>query len=678
MRLLLSCCFAFLSYFNLIAQSEKSTLDKIEKLKLTSDFKSENPVYIDLILELAKLKIRTNPDSTEILLKEGYQLSLDTKYRAGESRALSTYGYLYFEKGDTEKAYEYNMNALKIANTYNLSKEKLKAINNMGLDYWLQGDSSSALTKFLEGLAIATEVENVDMMVSININIANLYSDNGDYETSLSFLENAKKLNLEHGNSEILAYMKINMASEYSEIGNYIEAEKMVNESITYFEKDNVIDWLSHGYELKGSILLKQKEYYEALIWYLKSEKLSDEIDFKFGYTLLYSNMAECYLGLEKIDKAEKYALKGLEISKELNIAGGVKDANLVLSKIYYKKGQNKLAYEYQSTYIELHEKSSSEKFKKGLGILRSKMEFENQKKQLIADQEKAIAKQKNYVYIAIAALLVVLLFLILIFRTNKLQKVYTENLQEKQDALIIHEAELNESNNTKDKLFSIIAHDLKGPISSFHSLMKLYLNDSISKEDSDFLFPKALREIQGISDMLNNLLVWAKTQMDGIVLNKDNIDINTIAKDTILLLNPLAQKKEIKIINNIPENTISYSDRDHLDIIIRNLISNSIKFTNLKGEISINAIKKDDEYQIEVTDNGVGMDIETQAKLFDRKKAKSTYGTNNEKGTGLGLSICKDMVESNGGKLWVSSVPNQGTTIYFTVSAQLENQAKS
>jgi len=104
------------------------------------------------------------------------------------------------------------------------------------------------------------------------------------------------------------------------------------------------------------------------------------------------------------------------------------------------------------------------------------------------------------------------------------------------------------------------------------------------------------------------------------------------------------------------------------MDIVLRNLISNAIKFTNRNGEIHINSFEKDDELQIEVSDNGVGMDLETQSKLFEKNNTESTYGTNNEKGTGLGLSLCRDMVESNGGKIGVSSIKDKGTTIYFTL----------
>jgi len=104
---------------------------------------------------------------------------------------------------------------------------------------------------------------------------------------------------------------------------------------------------------------------------------------------------------------------------------------------------------------------------------------------------------------------------------------------------------------------------------------------------------------------------------------------------------------------------------------VVRNLICNAIKFTNKNGEIYINALHHSDYIEVSVNDNGVGMDLDTQYKLFEKNTTKSTYGTNNEKGTGLGLSLCKEMVENNGGKIWVSSVKDEGTTVFFTVLSQ-------
>ncbi|VXC27234.1 ATP-binding protein [Maribacter litoralis] len=651
----------------LLGQSEKSTLNKINELRLASNFKPKSPQYIDLILELAKEKIRENPDTTAILLKEGLDLSLKSNYRAGESRALSTYGYYYFEKGEKDKALDHNLKALNIAEKYNLGAEKLKALNNMGLDYTIQGEDALALTQFLEALEVADKIGDIGMSININVSIGTLYGKNGDYQTAATFLDIARDLSLESEDNKALPYTFLNMASQYADMGNYERANELIDKSIVFFEKKNIKDWLSHSYEQKGSIALRQKQYERALKYLLKAEELCDKLNFTYGYALVYLALSKCYLGLDNIDKAEYYGLKSLEFGEDLNVENVIKESNSILAQTYHRKGDNTLAYNYQTAYLELYKIGADEKFKKGLGILRSKMEFENQKKQLIVEKNKEITKQKKYIYITIGALVLLLIFLISVYRTNKLQKKYTQELQEKQEILLQHETELSEANKTKDKLFSIIAHDLRGPINSFYGLLELSLTEQMTKEQYNVLIPKALNNIQGISVMLNNLLEWAKAQMNGIVVEPRELEINSVLENTIKVLTPLASKKDIKIVNEVPD-TKCFSDQNHLTIILRNLISNAIKFTHVNGTINISATRKDDFLEVAVSDNGIGMSTKKVEQLFKNAHVDSTFGTNNEKGTGLGLFLCKEMAESNGGKLWVTSIENVGTTVFFTV----------
>jgi signal transduction histidine kinase len=659
-------------YSNLTAQSEKNTYLKILELRDSPLFNAESTEHIDLLLNLAKKKVRTNPDSSIVLLDQGYNLSKKANYKNGESIALSTYAFVYFENGEIEKSSEYNIKALSIAEEFNLGKAKLAALNNIGIDNLLQGKLAKALTNFMEALVVAKALNDFSMMANLNVNIANIYSENADYETALSFLDKARQLNVQHNDVDVLPYTLLSMASEYSNIKKYDEAKQLLVNSIAYFEKENIIDWLSHAYELKGAIELEQNNYNEALKWLIKSEKLCDEIDFKYGYTIVYNELAETYFALNKVDLAEDYGLKALKVSTEQNITSNLKKSYLILSKIYYQKEQYKLGYQYQTKYLKLYEKDSEEKFKKGLGILRSKIKFENQKKQIILDKNKAIAKQKNYVYITVFALFVVLLVMLSIFRTNKLQRKFTKELQEKQNNLLKREAELSTANDTKNKLFSIIAHDLKSPINSFHSLMEFSNSKDISKDEYDILFPKALKDIQGISEMLNNLLIWSRTQMKGIVLKQINIDVFEVVNTAISLLVPVAHKKQITIINEIPKNTISFSDKNHLNIVLRNLISNAIKFTNKSGKIVIGSKHIDGCIQVFVKDNGTGMNSETKNMVFKKASMKATYGTNKERGTGLGLSICKDMIERNKGKIWITSEEHIGTTVYFTIPEKM------
>ena len=637
-----------------IAQTEKNALKKIKELRLSSDFNPQTAPYIDALIDLADKYIHTKPDSSLVLIEESLELSLKSNYLKGECGSLIVYAQYYNERGQKQKAQEYNNRALELANSNNFYKEKINVLNKIGLNFWYEGNNAKALTSYLDALSIAEKTENTYMMYVLNNNIAILYSINKDYDTALSFYEKAVEIIKKYKVEKSVGGAYLNMAIIYTQKKDFVTAGELADKCVEIFEKENRLNWLSNAYQVQGYIANARENYKKGLQWYTKSEKLCNQLNYQIGIPKTFYGLARSYQGLGNLKSAEKLALKTLKTATKNELVEEIESANLILSEIYHELGLNDKAYTHQTAYIKLYKQTSGENYKKGLGILRSKMEFENQKKALIEENNRALAKQKTYVYITLATLFIVILFLLLIFRTHRLQKRFT--------------AKLKDSNRTKDKLFSVIAHDLQGPINSFYSLMKLYMDKEFSKEESAYLFPKAMADIQNISDMLNNLLLWAKTQMQGTTIKQQNIDINALVKDNIELLNPLAEKKSIKITTTIPENTLSYSDRDHMDIVLRNLISNAIKFTNRNGEIHINSFEKDDELQIEVSDNGVGMDLETQSKLFEKNNTESTYGTNNEKGTGLGLSLCRDMVESSGGKIGVSSIKDKGTTIYFTL----------
>lgn len=235
---------------------------------------------------------------------------------------------------------------------------------------------------------------------------------------------------------------------------------------------------------------------------------------------------------------------------------------------------------------------------------------------------------------------------------------------------LLESQKELQNLNATKDKFFSIIAHDLKNPISAFKGI-----TDLLNKSFDDFSDDELKEFIDDISvsskqlfKLLDNLLMWSRTQTGKMKIIFDNIDLYSIVESNISLMNLNAEDKKIELINNIPFDTFVYGDYNMLQTVVRNLISNAIKFTNTGGTVTINSFDNEDHLLVSVTDNGVGMSNEIIEKLFRIDTQITVVGTKNEKGTGLGLILCKEFIEKNNGKIWVESEINKGSTFYFTV----------
>jgi len=236
--------------------------------------------------------------------------------------------------------------------------------------------------------------------------------------------------------------------------------------------------------------------------------------------------------------------------------------------------------------------------------------------------------------------------------------------------------ATLKNLNITKDKLFSIIAHDLRSPFNHILSFSELLLDeaDNIETEQLEHYSKIINRSAKNTLVLLDNLLNWAKSQTGQLRFEPENHYFKYIIKEIIELSSNSAINKNISLNFFNEEDIVVFADSQMLKTILRNLISNAIKFTNLNGEVSINALKKNNYVEIAISDNGTGMNEETQNKLFNLDTNETTQGTAEEKGSGLGLILCKEFVEKHAGKIWVESELGKGSVFKFTLPVNQEN----
>ncbi len=232
---------------------------------------------------------------------------------------------------------------------------------------------------------------------------------------------------------------------------------------------------------------------------------------------------------------------------------------------------------------------------------------------------------------------------------------------------------ELEQANIFKSKLLSIIGHDLRDPVGSLKNYVDIYLE---LHPDLDSNIKEFMHEVSGISEsafiILENLLSWAKSETGIITCKPEVTDFKNIVDDTVRLFSNITNKKNIRLSVQIPENTKVYCDPELISTVVRNLISNAIKFSYKDGIVKIKAVKKSDvdknSIVVTVEDSGVGIKKENLQLLFGSDIHFTTFGTSNEKGSGLGLKICKEFIEINGGKIWVESTENKGTSFHFTL----------
>lgn len=237
-------------------------------------------------------------------------------------------------------------------------------------------------------------------------------------------------------------------------------------------------------------------------------------------------------------------------------------------------------------------------------------------------------------------------------------------------------EEHLKQLNTTKDKLFSIIGHDLREPIGTLKPLLDILLKSSDLSDTENV--KKVLRMIQKSSsaayNLMENILAWARSQLNEITYSPEEIKLDKLVNRTLDLFTESLQNKNITLEVAISNDTVLKADKNMLMTVFRNLISNAIKFTPSGSSIHISSSINNGYHLIKVKDNGVGMDADRIQKLFQKTEYTSTYGTNGEKGNGIGLLLCKDFIERNGGQLFVESELNKGSVFSFTIPMSQDN----
>jgi signal transduction histidine kinase len=249
--------------------------------------------------------------------------------------------------------------------------------------------------------------------------------------------------------------------------------------------------------------------------------------------------------------------------------------------------------------------------------------------------------------------------------------------VQQQNQIILDQNAALESGNQVKDKIFSVISHDLRAPLGILEGLLFLLRDEKMSQEQFNMFVDELWRDMKNTSAMMDNLLQWANSQMKGIRVMADDFNITALLNSEFELLQTLARQKNIQLTHYLPQVIHVYADKDMIRMVLRNLISNAIKFTPKNGNITVDYKLLPDKVEVMVKDNGIGIPMEDQSKVFSNIYY-STTGTQNEKGCGLGLPLSKDFIQRNHGQIWFHSNKEKGTSFHFTLPLSDEEETNT
>ena len=394
------------------------------------------------------------------------------------------------------------------------------------------------------------------------------------------------------------------------------------------------------------------------------------------GLAESYTKIGAVFQDAGQYDESIKYLQIGLGNALWVNGKHLIRDCYDLLYYAYTGKGDFLKASEYKDKFAEISELIYSEENERRIEQLQTKLEVEKRERaiQYLQDktdmQQKELRRRRNFNILLSVLVVIILAFSGYIYYSYRDRKKINQELQRTNARVMDQNEELTQLNHTKDKFFSIIGHDLKGPLNSLLSFSGLLINNTESFSPAEIKtvatdLEKSLKNLRGL---LENLLSWARSQTGNLEMNPERFQLTPLMQENIQLLSQTAQQKKIEMQLLSESDFEVQADRNSISTVVRNLLSNALKFTPQRGRVSVSFSQRNGMVEIAVSDNGVGIPEDARQKIFDLSQKHSTLGTNKEKGTGLGLVLCKEFVEKNGGRITVDSKVGEGTVFRFTI----------
>jgi two-component system, NtrC family, sensor kinase len=568
---------------------------------------------------------QSNIDSTLYYYFKSLDIFKELNEPTGIAVRHNNIGTLYLGMGNYPLALKYYFETLRISPSY------ARAAQNIGKAYSLMNEPSKAKEYLLLSLKLyreSKEPENTGVAY-VNEELGNLYSAAGKSDSAIYYLKNALRINekAQHNNG---------IAQDHYYFGLHFK---------------NVNNWNQAMYEANLAIYLHQQ---------------GDE---KIGIAESTLLKAEVLLKLSRIPEALQSCLSGLALSKEIKSLELQRGFLLLLSDIYASQKNFPLAYSYFLQLVAIKDSINSKEKIKQVANMEALYENDKKEKELaVVRAEKLTADAQLSEQQTRSTLLIVGLSLVSLVLATGI--FFYIALRKNRKTLELKNLELHKLNQTKDRFFAIVGHDLRGPITSFSGINDL-LNWYISKNDFANLKTiggKITQSVRQLDTLLNNLLNWAMSQTDTMPYRPEPLQLSQLTKECYGYFEHSLEVKQLTFIEETANDLFVYADKNALASVFRNLLSNAIKFTPHHGTIKISSFVEGDSIWVEITDTGIGLHEDKLKSIFKLSEDKTTSGTMGEKGTGLGLVLCHDYALLNKGVISVESELGKGTTFKFSV----------
>ena len=644
---ILAFLFSLSGGFSQTVESHGSAMDRYEKLVLRYRY--------------------DNPDSASHYATIGLNLSVRNHDLEGEARMLHQLGMIDDNLGNFNDSRQKYLRALELYKELDIPVGIGKLNVRLGVVENRKGNYDKAIAYFFSALKVSEKASNKPGIMEAYVTLGEVYAHQNNFSRALFYYFKAEKLSKEVPFFNITLNMYNDMGVCYTEMGNFNAAKVYLNKGISLSNTREMMGLHISLMNNLARVYLKMGNTKKAIDLYKVALRKSRDINnfireinslkglaqsFKETNPPVALNYLNQALNLAKEKKANKIVLELLE-----SIAGLQSELGDYKAAFLAKEQQYTIADGFY--YKEISERISG---------LQAKYELSKSKADV--QELKFLNRQQS---LERRGLIVILMCSIIIMSFLGFYFIKVRKLN-----FLLHKsnAALTASNHIKDKLFSILGHDLRSPIASVLNVLYLINEGMLDEEEQKMMMKKLAVNCNASMETLDLLLKWGQMQLKGILINPVNLKPYDVIDRNLRVLAGTAEEKSITLTSVVTTDVMVLADADHFDFIIRNLVSNAIKFTENGGSVIISAQKvpaggKTEVMRFSVKDTGIGIESDRLLTIFGINNV-STNGTNNEKGTSLGLVICKEFVEANGGNIWVESTIGKGAEFFFTLKVTI------
>ncbi len=647
--------------------------EKIDSLKNLLNTPVHDTIRIKALIDLGEKYYYIDQETAKTYYTEAKNFALKNSEKNPKHRdiflklkavALTQIGYIHRSQGNFVEASETYFKVLDIGNTIYNDDIIFDGYNSIGIINHLRKEYSIAEKYYKLAMEVAERTENIIAKSRMLNNFGVLYYDYGNNTDSIplkmEYYEKALRNYLEMLDIRVRLNDLRGQVICYNNLGN------VTSQKATFLENENHI----------------RQELHKAINYYQKAYAIAEKLNDLTHLSRATGNLADVYLvKYEKyknvssnerkafVDSIEFYISESYKHAKEL---GSLLQKNAVSEMamgIFHKVGNSDKALEYAKIYINTKEQIFSEEKERYIDEMNIRYETEkkeseikllNSENQIINLKVNKATRERNlYIIIAFSFFILSGLIYKLYYNRKKTEKI-----------LATKNKDLKFLNTTKDKFISILAHDLKNPISAFGNIAETLETDfdKLDNEKKKTCIQQLNRSSKQLNTLLKNMLEWALIKNKHSETEIDKLDVRHISEEAIKSISSLSSGKNINIINSIPSGIIVNANKLYAVSVFNNLVTNAVKFSKNNSPVVVSATKNDKEVIISVEDKGIGISEDDIKKLFRIDVDASTIGRAEEKGTGMGLILSKEFIDKMNGKIWIKSKPGEGSTFFFTL----------